>query len=460
MFIYQQENSWPPLAWLAACDRNNDTILVRHGGDIDTHPEWFCEAIWDGNYAAGDFDQTSTVFGSGGRLRGTQVNFVSSGFISDRLQSIQLDQVGYISNSLSCLAAVLDLHVDPWYPWYYEDFASITSRASITTDRGEVRLTYNRNLAWDKKQFREEDKPASEQQFHDYLTYREFLSNCLQRLMANMAAEQRPFSYQPLSTSSSGYDSLAATILSKDMGNREVICVPDDRIGYNDSGIELIQKLEMEPLQIERSAWREKPFAEVPFVAADGCGRDAWLSAASDHLPRKLLLTGYFGDSTWTKPPHSSDNIPPGPPGLSMTEFRLLSGFLHCPVPSLGVQHIDVIHKIGSSDEMRPWMINSGYDRPLPRRIIEEAGFIRGEFGVRKTAINVHLFRRHEFDRFLAGTPSFRHYMQWLRDQSELSAPPVEEYPRTSPLRETVEVPLFRQLFPWALEQAKQKYIV
>ena len=48
---------------------------------------WFCEAVWDGDYEAGDFDLTDLVFGSGGRLRDERAIFVSSGTTVDRLQT-------------------------------------------------------------------------------------------------------------------------------------------------------------------------------------------------------------------------------------------------------------------------------------------------------------------------------------------------------------------------------------
>ena len=146
--------------------------------------------------------------------------------------------------------------------------------------------------------------------------------------------------------------------------------------------------------------------------------------------------------------------------GLSLTEFRLQSGFIHCPIAYLGVQAIDKIRKIGCMDDMQAWATPGQYDRPVPRRIVEQAGLQRGSFALRKTAVNVHLFRRHEFDRFLAESESFRDYMQWLRKQSHIMQPlPADDYPRTTSFREVIEVPLFRHLFPWALELAKKSYL-
>lgn len=468
MFKYQHEASWPPLAWLAICNENDRSITIRHGTDVDTRQNWFCEAVWDNDYANGNFDQTSTVFGTGGRIRDGLIIFVSSGFPADGLRHIKINGTQYLSNSLVCLTAVLDLQVDPWYPWYYEDFFSIDDgmdhyKNFIDTSRGAVKLTYYKNLLWDNGSLTEIDKPVTGECFHNYDAYHEFLLVSLQRLASNMDNAERPFSYDSISTSSSGYDSLAVSVLSRQLGTRDVICVPEDRIGLDDSGIELIKQLDMQALPLMRDAWRKEPYAEVPFIAGDACGRDAWLHAARDLLSRRVLLTGYFGDTIWSLKQTGDDSKPSimsGRGGLSLTEFRLQTGFIHCPLTHLGLHAFEKIREIGSMDDMQAWVTPGQYNRPVPRRIVEQAGLQRGSFALRKTAVNVHLFRRQEFDRFLAESESFRDYMQWLRKQSHSMRPlPVDDYPRTTSLREIIEVPLFRHLFPWALEHAKKRYL-
>ena len=81
---YTSMDHWPRLAWLARARRSSPTLEVFHGPQVETTAEWFCEAVWDGAFAAGDFDRTDVVFGSGGRLRGRSVSFVSSATTVDR----------------------------------------------------------------------------------------------------------------------------------------------------------------------------------------------------------------------------------------------------------------------------------------------------------------------------------------------------------------------------------------
>src|SRR5207249_7651839 len=82
-FRYTPVPDWPPLAWLACGHRGDPTVEVFHGLDVETTPDGFSEAVWDGEFARAGFDETDLVFGSGARRRGGGVTFVSSGSRSE-----------------------------------------------------------------------------------------------------------------------------------------------------------------------------------------------------------------------------------------------------------------------------------------------------------------------------------------------------------------------------------------
>jgi hypothetical protein len=52
------EADWPALAWIARCEVSSPVITVRHGPQVETMEDWLCEAVWDGEFEAGDFDRT------------------------------------------------------------------------------------------------------------------------------------------------------------------------------------------------------------------------------------------------------------------------------------------------------------------------------------------------------------------------------------------------------------------
>jgi len=97
--------------------------------------------------------------------------------------------------------------------------------------------------------------------------------------------------------------------------------------------------------------------------------------------------------------------------GLSHSEYRLHVGYIHCPLPFLGARHLPEIDRITHSEEMKPWHTGGKYSRPIPRRMIEEAGVPREAFGQYKRGSSVLWFEKTglhydgafaEYDRWLA----------------------------------------------------------
>ena len=77
--------------------------------------------------------------------------------------------------------------------------------------------------------------------------------------------------------------------------------------------------------------------------------------------------------------------------GASLYESRLRIGFIHAPVPYVAATSLSSIVRIANSDEMLPWQINKEYDRPIPRRILEQRNVPRGSFGVTNRAAGVDI---------------------------------------------------------------------
>jgi hypothetical protein len=63
------------------------------------------------------------------------------------------------------------------------------------------------------------------------------------------------------------------------------------------------------------------------------------------------------------------------------------------PLPYIGARRKADIVKITESSDMAAWRLRNGYDRPIPRRIAEEAGISRLAFGQSKMG-SVVLFSR------------------------------------------------------------------
>jgi hypothetical protein len=100
---YSRVPEWPSLAWLAKLEPGNDCVSVQCGVRLETNHDWFCEAVWVGDYASGDLDQSDIVAGSGARIRNEELIFASAGATVDRLVSIEAKDAFYVSNSLPCI---------------------------------------------------------------------------------------------------------------------------------------------------------------------------------------------------------------------------------------------------------------------------------------------------------------------------------------------------------------------
>jgi hypothetical protein len=72
-----------------------------------------------------------------------------------------------------------------------------------------------------------------------------------------------------------------------------------------------------------------------------------------------------------------------------MQEFRLRTGFVHLPPAFYGWRHHNDLIRISRSPELAPWSLGTSYDRPIARRLVEEAGVPRELFGMKKRAVSV-----------------------------------------------------------------------
>jgi hypothetical protein len=422
-FEFIAQPDWPMLAWLARCEASAP-VQIFHGNGIEVTFDWFCEAVWAGDYASGDFDCTDIVAGSGGRLRSNAVIFVSAGSTVDRLQWLRTGSTTWVSNSLACLAAATGAAPDPSYPHYYKDSVSIIDgldryKRTLSTSAGEIMLTYFDNLRWDGSQLEAVPKPFERRDFSTFARYRDFLVGCLARVIANMREPKRQFGLRMLGTLSSGYDSTAIATLARPLGLDEVMSFQSARGGDQDSGEAAAQVLRMKLHRVAREAWREGHMAEVPFIASYSSAEDVVFRGAEPLLTGRVLLTGYHGDKAWDKHTKNlSDQIVRGDPsGLALTEYRLWTGFINCAVPFWGVRQIRDLHALSNSEELRPWDVSGGYSRPICRRIAEEAGIPRQAFGVRKRAVSANPFAGWDLlhgERQILTPASLADYLSWI----------------------------------------------
>jgi hypothetical protein len=241
--------------------------------------------------------------------------------------------------------------------------------------------------------------------------YKGALLSVLRRAWANATSPERQHPFARLhSTMSSGYDSTACAALAKELGFTEVLSLDTGRGGADDSGrlaaaeMGLTQRLFPRPgngleyrsekvpdyyvtiATIRRATG--KTYAE--FVAPLGNHGDLVFDAFAPVLPGSIVLTGLHGAPMWAPRVKSGPWIKRADSsGTGLTEFRLRTGFVHLPVAYIHCLRWQSVQALTNSPEMRPYHWGEPYNKPIARRLGEEAGASRESFGVQKRAASL-----------------------------------------------------------------------
>jgi hypothetical protein len=407
-FRFHANATLPRLAWCAKVTRGSVVVVVEHGAWVETGPGFFAEGAWNRPFAEPSFAAAEVMLGSGASLGGGRVAFTPTTHTMERLYSVGSADARLVANSLPFLleAAQAKLDVGDWtYERRLMTFLRGYSNAvkELELENGvRVSLHYHDTLSIGPNLDLQTLAPPQPPHFASYRGYIDYLSSTLDVLHRNASAPARKVAYAPLTTISSGYDSPACAVLARQLGCRRAVTFTEARQQFNerplktldDSGEHIAKILGLEVATYSRAAYlAAEDFPEALFIATGGGGDDVVLSPLRDTLERTLLFTGMLGDTLWgtsgTQDPALSEQYRYRyPAGASLQEFRLQTGFIHVPVPLLTfTRHAD-LQEISRSLEMRPWRVGGDYDRPIPRRLVEEAGVPRRAYAKEKRAIS------------------------------------------------------------------------
>ncbi|MBT8400296.1 MAG: hypothetical protein KJO98_07460 [Rhodothermia bacterium] len=426
-FSYHVVTDWPPLAWLAIYRSGSKSVDVFHGCAVENTDEWFCEAVWDGSFAEGDFDRTGVVFGSGGRLRNDAVCFVSSMAPVDRLHVFRGPETTLVSNSLPCIlraSGMIPVRPDQGYIPFFrsidrgiEDYekdllvAPMLPTRSVS-DSQALELVYSQNLLLSRDGISTLRKPTDDARFNSYEDYKRYLGDRVTGIGENLGSSARAYRFEWLASMSRGFDSPTCAALALPAGLKRAVTYNEGRPGVADDALAIGEHLGIDTTLHDRLAWKHVHPCEDLFIAADAQGKEISVASLGDELSQTVLVTGHGGGYLW----RANDRIPTSSlrrgnySGLSMTEFRLHRGFIHLPLPFIGMNRESDILRISLSDEMQPWRTPGKYDQPICARVLDEAGVPRELFGQSKTGLSIRFMIGQ--DRWSAvGT---RRFSKWL----------------------------------------------
>jgi hypothetical protein len=394
----------PRLAWAARLRKQEHAVRILHGPWVEVSDDCFFEGAWDGTFEGRRFDQALTFAGSGGRLADGEIVFAGPSHTFESLYSVRAGDELFVSNSLAFLLALSGERLDPKYPHYYLDFLDY-SRAGIRVKEKRLRLAGARfvelhdccNLAIraDLTATRLE-KPLGPppQHYDDYVA---FLASTAEQVFANARDACRRWAYRPVTMLSQGYDTTAVSALAAKAGCREAVTFrkSNSRAGYvDDSGSQIAACLGLRVTEYERTDYDRLPERRDHEFYIEPNGVDRSMALMEEQLVGSILVTGRYGERLWERESYTRWGLPgeTGYPmfqiptgfklgGCALGESRLKTGFIQFPLACSGALHAPAIKAITDSRVMNPWSVRGGYDRPIARRIAEEAGIPRHLFG-------------------------------------------------------------------------------
>ncbi len=386
--------SFPRLAWVTRATSGDAVATVYAGMCVETASGWCAEGVWDTDFEAADFDLTSLIFGSGVRCRGRTAAFVSSGTMLERLWVYERNKTFFIGNSLPAVLAVSGARLSP----LQGDYPVLTTNAMkkyrelrlqpTPVSEGQLFHVYFHNILWDGTQLRVVPKPHDAPPFGHFKEYRDYLYSKARSIGANASNSARRHAVNQLTTISSGYDSAASAVIAREAGCRVSATITHARsvIPRSDSGEPIAECLGLACRAYPRT--RQDPSSELWFWAPLGTAQDINFSVLETPEPVCLLYTGVFGGEVWTTIKHMHpDNMKfSAINSVGIGEYRLSKGIIHCPVPFWGLHRVSDLWTLTWSDDMAAWRVGTNYDRPIPRRILEEVGVPRAMFGQKKSA--------------------------------------------------------------------------
>jgi hypothetical protein len=398
--------SLPKLAWVAEVDRTSGIVTLLHGPLVEVRQNFFIEGVWNGPFQNGDFGESDCVFGTGGILDDESIRFVTSASTTDYLYYDEDGGQVTVSNSLPLLLAYIRYRLDPRCPDYPLICDSILDgindyRRDIPTKGGKVRRLMYRNLDVSREKISESEKRMPPR-FACFEDYRDYLRDNYALIAANARDCARTQSLEILSTQSKGYDSTAVNAIASAYGIDKVFTVSKAKSNFylahnddgklpDDDGGEICKSLGLTCIRINRRAFAEEFDHEYLYYCALHHNQDVNLKEISKHVSKvSLLLTGTLGEIWYPKgflgkrAFLDSELRRCDLGGHGMAEFRLVVGFIHLPLPYIGARRKQDIVDITMLSDMDPWRLGTSYDRPIPRRIAEEAGIPRHAFGQSK----------------------------------------------------------------------------
>ena len=405
-FLFQKNPHIAPMAWLATVKCESDIVNVIVGERVETYDNWFVEGAWSGEYSEGRFADAEWFCGTGACLKADKAVFASPTGMHAALYLVEGDKEVYISNSMPFIMAKTDLRLSPQYIGYdvffnhnimqgiynYNCNIPVTNRGGVKLlPPDTLKMVLFRNITVSKDGTVQIDVKRKTKGFNTFEEYYERLVAAMQALASNAADLKRNFRYGIVSLISSGYDAACCSAIAKTVGGNTALTFEAKGKYSNDSGVGAAKRLGFEKI-VERDAYAYLNRSDMPEIKSISCGdlgtQISFMSFEQD-FEDNLVFSGENGDFVWEKEAgfqtiNDDYHIVWKNSEIGLSESHLHQCYIPVPMTSFGITHWTDLYRISNSEEMQVWSVGGSYDRPIPRRILEERGLPRDSFGMKK----------------------------------------------------------------------------
>lgn len=394
-FIYKRNEKLPSLSWVAEM-KTADEILVIHGAQVECHENFFVAGVWDGDFEKGEFDTALSFHGTGAVLNDiNSVSFVTPTHLQESVYSFSEENRLVLSNSIPFLLSYTDDELDADYYGYEYDLNSIffgkkKCVKKLKTKKTILNLHRYCNLVVNSDLSYEERSKGCELPFSTFDEYKSKMLEILGRIIQNASDAHRLTKYKLVTTISSGYDASAVSALVHEFGCNTALTFSSPEKYREDSGVEVAQYLGYtNVIEGDGEAYRQNTnLWEAESAAGGDVGCLVPLNTFEDVYKDSLLFLGLKGDCIFGKDESEAnrnfDFISMSIAAEQNPEHYLRNNTIAISVPLILGYEWPSIYKISNSPEMQKFSVGGNYDRPIPRRIVEEKGVPRVAFGFKK----------------------------------------------------------------------------
>lgn len=397
-FLYNINKQLPALAWLATISKNDETIKVSCGEAVVTSNEWFAAGVWNGDLQKGEIDTCSTCCCTGMKIntKSGGVNLITPNHLQETVFAIETDGKLYVSNSMTFVLVASGSKLIKKYKAYVADMGSILYGLKSDKLVKQSPLCNGRKLQYFRcciaeihrdLQIKEKTRHSG-LEFRNFSDYKQKLIDILEAINNNATDKTRKMPYGMIGTISRGYDAPSVCALAKNVGCSEVFTFVDNADDDGTENANILGYTNIHRVNSKEYKSNEKLLEAEAFASGE---TDPVFINFEDLYRDKLLLLGERGDSVYERLHSNANNDFDFHVGNQLSqasqtifENMLKNNSIVIAVPLIGGDRWTDLKRISNSEDMKPFSVGKHYDRPISRRLLEDAGVKREMFGQRK----------------------------------------------------------------------------